>query len=226
MPLFALSTTHCSQNNFWIMEAFASSYLQIWNFFPIISRARLAGKSADRQPYRDIQEEAGVKMKHRYKTWSTECQKKKKKKLKLKTNTKKKVVSTDSRACGRAQGSGPNRSRISGCAARICLRLVACGSSVSDQKKSVAIRLFCFLFKLTDSSSTAAVATATAGNTSGASDGRRPPSPPRPISSPKNKIKKESNKCNAMQCRWWWTQPVRNNNNRNKGKRLSKTAQD
>jgi hypothetical protein len=29
-----------------------------------------------------------------------------------------------------------------------------------------------------------------------------------------------------MQCRWWWTQPVRNNNNRNKGKRLSKTAQD
>ncbi len=162
MPLFALSTTHCSQNNFWIIEAFASSYLQIWNFFPRICRARLQ---------------------------SRECQKKKK--LKLKTNThKKKVASTDSRACGRAHGSGPNRSRISGCAARICLRLVACGSSVSDQKKSVAIRLFCFFFKLTDSSSNAAVATVTAGNTSGASDGRRPPSPPRPISPPKKKDKK------------------------------------
>jgi hypothetical protein len=72
---------------------------------------------------------------------------------------------------------------------------------VCDQKKSVAIRLFCFFFKLTDCSSSAAVATATAGNTCGAADGRRPPSPPRPISPPKNKIKKDRKKVtNAMQC--------------------------
>ncbi len=88
VPLFALSTTHCSRIFPESLEAFASSYLQIWNFFPRISRARLVANSAARQPYRDIQEEAGVKRKRRYKTWSTECQKKKK--LKLKTNTEKK----------------------------------------------------------------------------------------------------------------------------------------